>query len=133
MKNYELEPYEVILSEWYRLNKQLLRITIWLIVYFFVLFVGIVLSMFGRCDFLVEPTYLLIGSSFLACGAWTCAMWQYQHISTIRCKRYREIEDAITPELEAIARMWYGRDWHKALRECIEAHFPGDCPLCGAE
>ena len=134
MRNFKLEPYENILTEHYRLNKQFIHIIYWIILYFSIFLISIIFSWFGYCTFpLLKPNRLMIISSFLASGAWIYAMWQYDRISKIESKRYREIEDAITPKLETMARKWYGRDWHKALRECIEAHLPGDCPLCGAE
>ncbi len=36
------------------------------------------------------------------------------------------------PEIAA-AKSLYGKEWRGALKECGEAHLPGDCPLCGAE
>jgi len=33
----------------------------------------------------------------------------------------------------AAAKSIYGKEWRGALKECNEAHLPGDCPLCGAE
>lgn len=134
MGKYDLEPYDEILSEWYRVNKQIIRVFKGVAFYFFIILISIVASIFGWCKFpFLNPNFLIFGSVFIISGVWVYSMWQYCRISNIESKRYREIENAITPELEYIAREWYGKGWHKALQECIEAHFPGDCPLCGAQ
>lgn len=122
-KKYKFEPYEVILSEWYRINRQIAHALKGVAIYVFVLVISYPF---------IKSNYLIIGSAFIVGAIWIYLMWKYCRISNIKNKRYREIENLITPELEHIAREWYGNDWHKALVECIEAHYPGDCPLCGA-
>lgn len=128
----DLMPYDEIREIWFRLNKQALFVSIGMICYMSVFLIGIVLSLFGYLTFPQQVNGLTIGSAWLMAAVFIYAFYKYDWISKIESQRYREIENSITPELEEIARTWYGDDWHKALRECIEAHFPGDCPLCGA-
>ena len=45
----------------------------------------------------------------------------------------KHIEAYVLPHEEAMAREYYGDGWLEAIRECKEAHLPGDCVLCGAD
>ena len=39
----------------------------------------------------------------------------------------------VSKDIRKTAKLWYGTEWREAAIECHEAHYPGDCPLCGAE
>ena len=129
----DLMPYDEILALWYKANKQAIFVTKGFLVCITLFLIGVALSLFGYRTFPIATNIYTILGAWLIAGVWIYSLHKYIEISKIESERYQEIENAITPELEQIARAWYGKDWHKALRECIEAHFPGDCPLCGAE
>lgn len=73
---------------------------------------------------------------FLSIGFWTC--W-YGFKWTYWDGRYRdlwlELFMEIPSELEQRGRTLYGYDYDAdiSIAECFECHFPGDCPICGAE
>jgi len=129
----DLMPYDEILDLWYKANKQMCFVLKGFLICIVFFLIGTTLSIFGYPTFpIVTNGYTILGAWLIA-GIWIYSLCKYVKISKIESERYQEIENAITPELEQIARTWYGKDWHKALSECIEAHIPGDCPLCGAE
>ena len=51
-----------------------------------------------------------------------------------KCREWQEWWDRNRPSLLQIesARSLYGEKWEEGLRECIDAHMPGDFPICGA-
>ncbi len=129
----DLMPYDEILALWYKANKQLLFVLKGFLICIVLFLIGTILS-FSGCPTFPSATngYTILGAWLIA-SVWIYSLYKYIKISNIKNERYQEIENVITPELEQVARTWYGKDWHKALRECIEVHIPGDCPLCGAE
>ena len=126
-------PYDEILALWDEANKQSFFVTIGFLICLVLFLIGVILSFFGYPTFPSATNGYTIFGAWLIAGVWIYSLCKYVKISKIKSERYQEIENAITPELEQIARTWYGKDWHKALVECIEAHIPGDCLLCGAE
>ena len=129
----DLMPYDEILDLWYKTNNQFFFVIKGFLICIMLFLVSVVLSSFGYSTFPNTTNGYMILGSWLIASVWIYSLCKYVKISKIESKRYHEIENAITPELEQIARTWYGKDWHKALKECIEAHIPGDCPLCGAQ
>ena len=133
MVKTNLMSYEEILELWYKINKQSHFVIKGFLIYMILVFTSLVLSLFGVDCFPKKTGWVEIFSSWLITSVWIYTLCRRLWISNIEHKRYREVENQITPELEDIAKACYGKDWHKALRECIEAHLPGDCPLCGAQ
>lgn len=67
-KKMDLEPYEEILSEWYRINKEVLRVMIGFICCLVILLVSVALFFFGYPFFPATTSFLMICGSFLMAG-----------------------------------------------------------------